>query len=117
MELARAGADIQAVVVFHGDLSSPTPEDAKNIRAHVLALQGADDPVVNQDEIQKFIKEMRGGKVDWQLVEYGSAVHGFTNPANGNDPKKGAAYNQKAAERAWVAMKDWLDEIFKRESK
>ena len=46
LELARSGADIAGVVVFHGSLSNPTPKDAQNIMARVLVLQGADDPAV-----------------------------------------------------------------------
>ncbi len=46
LELARSGADVAGVVSFHGGLSTPTPEDAKNIKGKVLALHGADDPNV-----------------------------------------------------------------------
>jgi dienelactone hydrolase len=113
LELARAGAPLKGVVTFHGGLSTPTPEDAVNIRAKVLALHGADDPYVTQEEVAGFIDEMKKGKVDWQLVQYSGAVHGFTNPTNGTDPKKGAAYNEKAAARAWKAMTVFFDEIFK----
>ena len=38
LELARSGADVKGVVSFHGGLSTPTPADAKNIKAKVLAL-------------------------------------------------------------------------------
>jgi dienelactone hydrolase len=38
LALARSGADVAAVVRFHGGLSSPTPADTSNIRAKVLAL-------------------------------------------------------------------------------
>jgi dienelactone hydrolase len=46
LELARSGAAIKAVAVFHASLSTPTPQDAKNIKARVLALHGAEDPIV-----------------------------------------------------------------------
>ena len=39
---------------------------------------------------------MRSTKVDWQLLIFANAVHGFTNPDNGSDPSKGAAYNKQA---------------------
>jgi dienelactone hydrolase len=55
---------------------------------------------------------MDGGKVDWQLNLYSYAVHGFTNPANGNDPSKGVAYNKEADMRSWQAMIDFFNEIF-----
>jgi dienelactone hydrolase len=36
LELARSGADIKGVAVFHPSLSTPTPEDAKNIKLKYL---------------------------------------------------------------------------------
>jgi dienelactone hydrolase len=113
LELARSGAPIAGVVSFHGGLNTPTPMDAKNIKAKVLALHGADDPYVPADEVQAFEKEMNDAKVDWQLVKYSGAVHSFTNPAAGNDNSKGAAYNANADKRSWVAMKSFLEEVFK----
>jgi dienelactone hydrolase len=59
---------------------------------------------------------MRKAGVDWQLVQYGNAVHSFTNPGAGNDNAKGAAYNEKADHRSWQAMKDFFEEIFRKGS-
>jgi dienelactone hydrolase len=112
LELARGGADLVGVVSFHGDLDTPKPEDAKNIKGKVLALHGADDPLVKPEVVTKFEDEMRKAKVDWELVKYGGAVHSFTNPDAGNDPSKGAAYNAEADARSWQAMKDFFAEIF-----
>lgn len=111
LELARSGAEVAGVISFHGGLNSPTPQDAKNIRARVLALHGADDPYVLPQEVAGFEEEMRKGGVDWQLIAYGNAVHGFTNPANGSDNSKGAAYNAAADARSWLAMQQFLDEV------
>jgi dienelactone hydrolase len=113
LELARSGADISGVVSFHGGLSTPTPEDAKNIKAKVLALHGADDPNVPVSEVEEFGKEMHDAKVDWQLVAYGGAVHSFTDWNAGNDNSKGVAYNEKADKRSWEAMKQFFAEIFR----
>ena len=55
------------------------PEDARNITGKVLALIGADDPMVHADERRAFEDEMRAGGVDWELNVYGGAVHSFTN--------------------------------------
>ena len=112
LELARSGTDIAGVVSFHGGLDTPTPQDAKNIRAKVLALHGADDPYVPADQVAAFENEMRQAGVDWQLIVYGGAVHGFTNPANGTDNSKGAAYNALADARSWVAMQQFFNELF-----
>jgi len=75
-------------------------------------LHGADDPYVKQEQIIAFWKEMRDAKADWQMIIYGNAVHGFTNPENGSDTSKGAAYNKQADMRSWEAMKTFFNEIF-----
>jgi dienelactone hydrolase len=112
LELARSGADVLGVVSFHGGpLSSPTPEDARNIKGRVLVLHGADDPVVPPPDVVAFEKEMRDAKVDWQLVKYGNTVHAFTFVSEGNDNSRGAAYNEKADKRSWIAMLDFFREV------
>jgi dienelactone hydrolase len=113
LELARSGADISGVVSFHGGLATPNPADAKNIKAKVLVLAGADDPYVKPEEVLAFEDEMRKGGVDWYVTTYSNSVHGFTNPANGGDNSKGMAYNEKADKRSWQAMKDFFAEIIK----
>jgi dienelactone hydrolase len=113
LEMARSGAELAGVVSFHGGLSTPNPSDAKNIKGKVLVLHGADDPAVPPDQVIAFQDEMRKAGVDWQMVIYGGAVHSFTNPEAGNDPSRGAAYNEKADKRSWEAMKTFFGEIFK----
>jgi dienelactone hydrolase len=112
LELARSGAPLSGVVSFHGGLDTPTPQDAKNIKAKVLALTGADDPHVPEEQVQAFEKEMRDAHVDWQLVAYGGAVHAFAIPSAGTDNSTGAAYNASADHRSWKAMNDFFSEIF-----
>ncbi len=111
LELARSGADVAGTVAFHGQLNTPNPADAKNIKGKVLILHGAIDPVVPPAEVAAFEKEMEDAKVDWQLVSYGGAVHTFTN---WNLPTTGmpAAYNEKADKRSWLAMQNFFAEIF-----
>jgi dienelactone hydrolase len=112
LELARSGADVRGVASFHGLLSTPTPDDARNIRGSVLVLNGAEDPRVPPSDVDAFHKEMRGAGVDWQLVHYGNAVHSFTDSGAGNNPAAGSAYNEKADARSWRAMRDFLEEVF-----
>jgi dienelactone hydrolase len=108
LELARSGADVNAIVTFHGGLSNPTPADAKKIKGHVLVLHGANDPFVDAKEVAAFTQEMRDSNVDWQFHSFSGAVHSFTNPEAGIDPSKGAAYNPVASDRAWALMKDFF---------
>jgi dienelactone hydrolase len=113
LELARSGAEIIGAVSFHGDLSSPTPDDAKKIKGRVLAFHGADDPFVPAVQVAAFEEEMRKSGIDWQLVKFGGAVHSFTIKAAGNDNSKGSAYNEKADLRSWGMYKEFLAEIFR----
>jgi dienelactone hydrolase len=110
LELARAGADLQGFVSFHGSLDTPHPLDAHNIKAPVLVLHGADDPIVTKDQVDGFIAEMKAARVDWQLFVYGGAVHSFTS-LNANVPGVGE-YHPVAAARAFKAMNDFFDEAF-----
>jgi dienelactone hydrolase len=112
LELARSGADVKGSVAFHGQLSTPNPADAKNIKGKVLICHGAIDPVVPPAEVAAFEKEMEDAKVDWQLIAYGSAMHTFTNWNLPTNPPPGmpAAYNEKADKRSWKAMKEFFAE-------
>lgn len=114
LELARSGAPIAGVVSFHGNLDTPNPADAKNIKGKVLVLHGASDPNVPPTQVAAFEKEMTDAEVDWQLVAYGGAVHGFTNPEVGNDKSKGVAYDASADKRSFAAMRVFFAEIFGR---
>lgn len=108
LDLARSGADIAAVVSFHGDLSTDNPALAKHIKASVLAMNGADDTWTMKDADQ-FMDEMRTSPADWQFVVLGHAVHCFTEVGE-NSP--GCKYDAKASARAYRMMHDWLREAF-----
>jgi dienelactone hydrolase len=110
LELARTGLDIDAAVSLHGNLSLPGKIDNEPIRARILALHGDADPYVPTEQVEAFLKEMRGVDVDWQLVSYGGAVHSFTDP-DANMPGQ-AMYDAKVARRAFATMHDFLGEAF-----
>ncbi|MGB0766548.1 MAG: dienelactone hydrolase family protein [Phycisphaeraceae bacterium] len=114
LELARAQASVAGVVSFHGGLDAPTPEDAKNIKAKVLVLHGADDPFVPREGIDAMKKSFDDAGVDWQMIEYSGAVHSFTQPMAGDDPSRGAAYDEKADRRSWQHMRVFFDEVFEK---
>ncbi len=114
LELGREGADVKALVTFHGSLSNPTPADAKNIKGAVLVLHGADDPNVGPAEVDAFKAEMKAAGTDLTFVAYSGTVHSFTMPKAGNDNSKGAAYNERSAKRSWQAMTDFLAAAFKK---
>lgn len=112
LELARSGADIGCAVGFHSGLATARPGDAANIKGKVLALIGADDPIIPPEQRTAFEQEMTAGKVDWRLVVYGGAGHSFTNPDVGQMGRAGFAYHALTAKRSWRAMLDLFDETF-----
>ena len=77
----------------------------------MLVLHGAADPHVPPEHVVAFIAEMDGAGVDWELVQYGGAVHAFSDPGAGDDPSRGAAYDERAARRAWSATLSFLGEV------
>lgn len=112
LELARAGTPLSGTVSFHGGLSTPHPEDAKNIKGSVLVLHGADDPFVPPTEVQAFKDEMKNAHVKMDFITYPGAVHAFTNPDAGNDNSKGAAYNKAADKKSWTEFEKFLKKVF-----
>jgi dienelactone hydrolase len=104
LDLARSGAPVIDTVTFHGDLSSPTPQDDANIKDRVLVLHGAADPIIGQKDQDAFRKEMSDAHVQWEMILYGGAVHSFTQKSAGNDPSKGAAYDEYADKQSWAEM-------------
>ena len=113
IELGRSGADIQGIVSFHGGLDSPTPADGKNIKCELLVCHGADDPFVPAADIKAFEDELHAAGVKYELIKYPGAVHAFTQKGAGDDPKKGAAYNEAADKQSWVAMKEFFARVLK----
>lgn len=111
LDLARSGADVKGTVTFHALLNKPDHIADKKILSKVLVLHGHDDPMCTPDQVLTFEKEMTEAKVDWQLHVYGNTQHAFTNPS-AHDQKLGLIYNELAAKRSWIAMKNFFAEIF-----
>ncbi|MFF7682985.1 dienelactone hydrolase family protein [Microbacterium sp. NPDC007973] len=112
LELARTGADVDAVVSFHGGLLTGPEGEAENITASLLVLHGAADPVAPDDAMIAFENDLRTApSVDWQLVSYANAMHAFTLP-DADAPEQGAQFQATAERRSWAAMTAFLSEVF-----
>lgn len=104
LHMLYGGADLKAIVSFHGAL--PVPESTKDIskNAGILILHGADDPHVTPENVQQLKKALDSGKIPYTFIAYPGAVHGFTVKEAGDDPSKGAAYNAEADRKSWDEM-------------
>ena len=113
LELAREGADLKAAVSFHGVLTTRTPALPGKVRASVLVMTGADDPLAPPEQVAAFENEMRAAEVrDWQVISYGNTLHGFTNPAADGTMMRTAVYSAQADRRSWASMRGLFEEVF-----
>jgi dienelactone hydrolase len=108
IELARSGAVVKGVVSVHGGLDAPLPM-TEAPKAKILALHGADDPAVKEEDKKAWMEDLRRVKADWQLVEYGGAVHSFTDP-DAKTPGRNM-YDENTARRAYAAMRAFFAEV------
>jgi dienelactone hydrolase len=111
LDLARTGADFKGVVSFHGLLGAPGNTQGHVIKARILALHGHDDPMVTVEQVIAFEQEMTKAGADWQFHTFGNTLHAFTNPV-ANNPDFGTVYQPDADRRSWLAMENFLTEIF-----
>lgn len=116
LEMARLGADLDAVVSFHGTLATENPAQEGDVRARILVLNGEEDPMVPAQSIVAFKQEMDAAGVDYQFINYPGATHGFTNPAADSVGKRyrmPLAYDAQADAQSWQAMREFLAETFR----
>jgi len=110
LELARTGAELQAVVCVHGDLTTPLPATVGDIKAALLVLHGAADPVAPKAQRDAFETEMEAAKVNWQMQTFGHAVHSFCEP-EANVPGI-AEYNEAAARQSYRIIDEFISDAF-----
>lgn len=107
LELARSGAPLRGTVCFHGELT-PSIHDPKGIGGKILVLTGASDPFIPLQQRTDFEAEMQAAGAQWEMIVYGGAKHGFTNPEADLAGMPGMAYDTAADRRSWQSMMNWL---------
>src|SRR6202795_735960 len=83
LEQARAGADFNAVVVFH--VTNPNPVVAGtpcNIKGRVLAIHGSADPVTPKPLRDPLGEKKTSAQRQWQVMMFGGAVLSFCDPTD-----------------------------------
>ena len=118
LSMARAGADLDGVVSFHGALGGLAPI-GDDIDAKFLVLNGDADPIVTDEQIATFKSEMDEAGLGYQFVEYENVKHAFTNPEATEKGEKfnlPLAYNAEADADSWQRMKTFLAGLFEAEA-
>ena len=111
--MARSGADLTAVVTFHGALATQTPAEPGKVKARILVLAGGADPFVPPEQVAAFEKEMQAAGARFEVVSYPGAKHGFTNPDAGVYGMPQLAYDAAADRQSWAAMLKLFREVFR----
>ncbi len=113
LELARSGnPDVVGVVSFHGALDTPTPAQAGQVTAKILACHGAEDPLVPHEQLNGFLSEMAAADADCQTIAYTGAMHSFTNPEARGELMPGIIYHERTDHRSWKAMQSFFEQLF-----
>jgi dienelactone hydrolase len=111
LELARTGADIQATVCLHGDLTTKDPATKEGqIQSALLVLHGSADPAANKSQRDAFEAEMDRVKAKWQMLTFGGLLHSFCEP---DAPVPGIAeYNAPAARQSYRLLDRFITDAF-----
>jgi dienelactone hydrolase len=110
LDLARTGADVQAVVSMHGTLTTPQPAKRGDVKAAVLAVHGAADPVAPKAERDAFEAEMTEAGACWALLTFGDVYHGFTDQ-QANAPGR-AVYDEAATRHGYALAHAFIGDAF-----
>jgi dienelactone hydrolase len=115
LAMARSGADLDAVVSFHGSLGGGGAVAPGSVKARILVANGADDPFTTAEQIAAFKAEMDAAGADYTFINYPGARHSFTNPdADALGKKFGLplAYNAAADADSWAEMQAFFRSVF-----
>jgi dienelactone hydrolase len=115
LELARSGADVKAVVSYHGTLETHARAEPGAIRGHVVAYCGAGDPYAPLHDVDLLRKEMiDAGVRNYQITVFGGAAHGFTDPDAARLQLEGVEYDELSNDLSWNGTLVLLDHVFTR---
>ncbi|MGR3483935.1 MAG: dienelactone hydrolase family protein [Paracoccaceae bacterium] len=105
LEAARAGADLDGFVSFHGGLDLPQGQDYSAVTAPVRVFHGSADPVSGLDAVAALLTALQEEGVPHEAEIFGGAKHSFT--VFGSED-----YLLEADQGAWEGLTRFLDETF-----
>lgn len=110
LELARSGADLQAVICLHGDLLTPLPAKPGDVKAAICVMHGSKDPVVPKKDRDSFESEMEASGAKWQMTVFGGLLHSFCEAES--DVPGIACYDPGAARQCFSMIDNFATAAF-----
>jgi dienelactone hydrolase len=114
LNAAKLGADLKAVVSFHGGLGGVAPQKDL-LKAKILVCHGGNDKFVTPQSVDVFKQQMDSIGADYTFKVYDGATHAFTNPEATIIGKKfnmPIEYNGKADTASWKDMEAFFNAVF-----
>jgi carboxymethylenebutenolidase len=96
---------LDAAVIFYGHLVTD-PSRLKTLEMPILGLFGSEDQGIPLDSVEAFSSALDGLGKDATIIVYPGADHAFANPSGRN-------YQPEAAEQAWQATLEFLQQHLK----
>lgn len=111
LDMARSGADLDAVVSFHGGVATSEPAEPGGIKARILVCHGEEDGFIPSEQVSAFKKEMEVAGADYEFISYAGAKHSFTNPEADRYAEEFGipiGYDKEADKKSWIDMREFL---------
>lgn len=116
LEMALRGEPLDAVASFHGALATRSEPQPDGVQARILVCHGGADQLVTGEHLQAFRQKMAAADVQWQLITWPDAQHGFTNPAADEKARQFGlplGYDAEADAESWQELLEFLDETWR----
>jgi dienelactone hydrolase len=109
LELARGGADLQAIVSYHGTLKTHARAEKGAVKCEVVAYCGAQDFVAPLADVDALRDEMTAAEARYQITVFGEAAHSFTDPDAAGQQFEWIRYNAMADRMSWAGTLTLLE--------
>ena len=103
LEAARAGADLDGFVSFHGGLDLPEGQDYANVQGPIMLFHGSADPVSGMDALGTLLTDLQEAGVRHGAEVFGGARHSFTVYGSQD-------YDLDADRKSWSGLQQFLTE-------
>jgi dienelactone hydrolase len=110
LELARDGVDFSAAVSIHGDIKTAQAAKPGAVKANLLVIHGAPDPVAPKADRDAFEAEMDAAKAKWQMLTFSGILHAYTD--QGHDVPGIAAWDEPTTRQTYALTHQFIADAF-----